>query len=74
MRVDVGDTAEKTALVMGKYLSPKLYLRYFSGIVESSSIVQLRYQLSKRVQIQTEGGYRGSQSVTGGDIFFTIEY
>lgn len=74
MRVDVGDTAEKTALVMGKYLSPKVYVRYFSGIVESSNIVQLRYQLSKRVQIQTEGGYRGSQSVTGGDIFFTIEY
>jgi len=74
MRVDVGDTAEKTALVMGKYLSPKLYVRYFSGLVESSSIVQLRYQLSDRVQVQTEGGYRGSQSITGGDIFFTIEY
>jgi len=74
MRVDVGDTTEKTALVMGKYLSDKLYLRYFSGLVESSSIVQLRYQLSDRVQIQTEGGYRGSQSITGGDIFFTITY
>lgn len=74
MRVDVGETAENTALVMGKYLSPKLYLRYFSGLVESSSIVQLRYQLSDRLQIQTEGGYRGSQSITGGDIFFTIEY
>ncbi len=74
MRVDVGDTAENTALVMGKYLSPKLYVRYFSGLIESSNIVQLRYQLSDRVQIQTEGGYRGSQSITGGDIVFTIEY
>jgi len=74
MRVDVGGTAENTALVMGKYLSSKLYVRYFSGLIESSSIVQLRYQLSDRVQIQTEGGYRGSQSITGGDIFFTIEY
>jgi translocation and assembly module TamB len=74
MRVDVGDTAEKTALVMGKYLSPRLYVRYFSGLVESSNIVQLRYRISDRVQIQTEGGYRGSQSITGGDIFFTLEY
>lgn len=74
LRVDVGETTEKTSLVMGKYLSSKLYVRYFTGIVESSNIVQLRYQVSPRVQIQTEGGYRGSQSVTGGDIFFTIEY
>lgn len=74
MRVDVGETTAKTALVLGKYLSPKLYVRYLSGIIESSNIVQLRYRLSDRLQIQTEGGYRGSQSVTGGDIIFTIEY
>lgn len=74
LRVDVGETAQQTSLVMGKYLSSRLYVRYLTGIVESSNIVQLRYQLSPRVQIQTEGGYRGSQSVTGGDIFFTIQY
>lgn len=74
LRVDVDQTTQNTALVIGKYLSPKLYLRYYSGIAEASRIVQLQYQLSKRIQIQTESGYRGSQSVTGGDIFFTIEY
>ncbi len=74
LRLDVEQSTQKTSLVMGKYLSSKLYLRYFSGIVESSSIVQLQYQLSRRIQIQTEGGYRGSQSITGGDIYFTIEY
>lgn len=74
LRVDAGATTEQTALVVGKYLSPKLYVRYFTGIVESSNIVQFRYQLSKHVQLQTEGGYRGTQSVTGGDIIFTVEY
>lgn len=74
LRVEAGESAAQTALVVGKYLSPRLYLRYVTGIVESSYLVQLRYQLSRRVQIQTEGGYRGSQSVTGGDIFYTIEY
>lgn len=74
LRVDVDQTTQSTALVIGKYLSPKLYLRYYSGIAEASRIVQLQYQLSKRIQIQTESGYRGSQSITGGDIFFTIEY
>jgi translocation and assembly module TamB len=74
LRVETGKTAVETSLVVGKYLSPKLYVRYFSGIVESSNIVQFRYQLSKRVQIQSESGYRGAQSITSGDIFFTIEY
>lgn len=74
LRVDVNQATQNTSLVMGKYLSPKLYLRYYSGIAESSRLVQLQYQLSKRVQIQTESGYQGTQSITGGDIFFTVEY
>lgn len=74
LRLEVEQSTQNTALVMGKYLSPNLYVRYISGIAESSNIVQLQYQLSRRVQIQTEGGYRGSQSVSGGDIYFTIEY
>ncbi|MEJ2440136.1 MAG: translocation/assembly module TamB domain-containing protein [Gammaproteobacteria bacterium] len=74
LRLDVNQTTQNTSLVLGKYLSPKLYLRYYSGIAESSRILQLQYQLSRRFQIQTESGYRGSQSITGGDIFFTIDY
>lgn len=74
LRVDVNQTTQSTSLVLGKYLSPKLYLRYYNGIAESSRMLQLQYQLSRRVQIQTESGYRGTQSVTGGDIFFTVEY
>ncbi|MBI3562167.1 MAG: translocation/assembly module TamB domain-containing protein [Gammaproteobacteria bacterium] len=74
LRVEAGQTTEQTALVFGKYLSSRLYVRYITGIVESSNLVQLRYQLTKNIQIQTEGGYRGTQSITGGDIVFTIEY
>lgn len=74
IRVEAGETAQQTALVMGKYLTPKLYVRYLTGIVESSNIVQLRYDLTRRVQIQTEGGYRGYQNVSGGDIFYTFEH
>lgn len=74
LRVEAGQTSTQTALVVGKYLSPRLYIRYFTGIVESGNIVQLRYQLSRNVQIQTESGYRSNQSITGGDIIFSIEY
>ncbi len=74
IRVEAGETAERTALVMGKYLTPKLYVRYLTGIVETSNIVQLRYQLTRRIQVQTEGGYRGNQNVSGGDVFYTFEH
>ena len=67
-------TTEQTSLVVGKYLSPKLYVRYVTGIIESSNIVEVHYKLSKYLRIQTEAGYRGSSSVTGADIYYSIEY
>ena len=67
-------TTEQTALVVGKYLSPKLYVRYVTGIIESSNIVEIHYKLSRRLRIQTEAGYRSSSSITGADIYYTIEY
>jgi translocation and assembly module TamB len=67
-------TTEQTALVVGKYLSPKLYVRYVTGLIESSSIVEIHYKLSKYLRVQTEAGYRRSTSVTGADIYYTIEY
>ena len=73
LRLDVNETTQNTSLMLGKYLSPHLIVRYYNGIAESSHLLQLEYQLSNRVQIQTESGYTGSQSTTGGDIFFTIE-
>jgi translocation and assembly module TamB len=73
VRVEAGETVQQTALVVGKYLSPRLYVRYITGVVESSNIVQLRYEIGRRIEIQTEGGYRGSEAVSGGDLFFTIE-
>ena len=65
---------KQTSLVVGKYLSPKLYVRYVTGIVESSNIAEIHYKLSKHFRVQTEAGYRGSNSVTGADIYYTIEY
>ncbi len=67
-------TTEQTSLVVGKYLSPKLYVRYVTGIIESSNIVEVHYKLSKYLRVQTEAGYRGSSSVTGADIYYSIEY
>jgi len=69
VRIESSDNGfQSTSLVLGRYLSPKLYIRYSAGLFEINNIVQLQYQLSKHLQIQTESGTR-----TGADIFYTIE-
>ncbi len=67
-RTAPGVMAEETAVAIGKYLSPALYVRYLVGLFETRDLVQLRYDVTPRVQVQSETGAR-----TGADIFFTIE-
>lgn len=55
-------------LVLGRYLSPKLYLRYALGLFDKSEVLQLRYDLARHLQLQTETGTR-----SGVDLFYTIE-
>jgi len=56
------------ALHVGTYLSPRLYIQYITELASSSNQVKLRYDVTDRVQIQTETG-----TVHGADIFYTIE-
>jgi len=67
--IETSEDSQNSSLVIGSYLSPNLYLRYLTGIVERSNIVQLRYNLSKKVILQTETG-----SQTGADVFYSIEH
>lgn len=60
---------EGTALVLGKYLSPRLYISYGIGLFENSSVFRIRYYLTKRLTLQTE---TGTQS--GADLHYTIEW
>jgi translocation and assembly module TamB len=64
-RDDQGPTA---GLAVGTYIAPKIFLEYESGLGDQPNKVRMRYDLTKRVEVQTETG--GSQ---GGDIFFTFE-
>lgn len=61
--------AGTSSLVIGRYLSPRLYIRYYTGIFERSNIVQLRYNVSNKVILQTETG-----SQMGADVFYTLEH
>jgi len=65
---DTGD-GEQASLVIGKYLSPRLYLSYGIGLLEPVSTVRLEYSITRSLEFVTETS--GAQ--TGGDVIYTIE-
>lgn len=67
-RIESNNDSGAPWLVLGRYLSPRLYIRYGVGLVESGSSLVMRYQLNERWTLQGEGG-----SASGGDIIYTIE-
>ncbi|MDJ0806054.1 MAG: translocation/assembly module TamB domain-containing protein [Gammaproteobacteria bacterium] len=68
LRVETGGAMEEASVVAGTYLSPRLYVQYVNELATGETKLRLRYDLTKKLQIQTESGQ--SQGV---DIFYTIE-
>src|SRR5262245_4498644 len=62
------DLSNETSLVLGKYLSPRLYLSYGISLTESINTVKMRYTLDDRWTIKTEAGKERSA-----DLVYTIE-
>lgn len=58
-----------TSFYIGKYLSPKLYVKYGVGLFENTNTFLIRYLLSEHFIIETTA----SGEAQGGDIFYTIE-
>jgi len=68
MRVESNDTGDQASLVVGRYLSPDLYVSYGVGLIESINSINLRYQLSQRWHLEAESG-----EYQGADVLFSIE-
>lgn len=68
MRIESSETGEQASLVIGRYLSPKLYVGYGVGLIESFNTFYVRYQISNKWQLQGESGEHH-----GADLLFTIE-
>jgi translocation and assembly module TamB len=66
--VAVEQEEEDTAVVIGKYLSPKLFVSYGVSIVEAINTIKLRYTINERWALKAEAGLE--QSV---DVEFKIE-
>lgn len=60
----------QSGFVLGKYITPRIYVRYTHGITTSIDIYQLRYIINKNWAIQAE---TGSQQIGNGlDLLYTV--
>ncbi|MGE0371068.1 MAG: translocation/assembly module TamB domain-containing protein [Gammaproteobacteria bacterium] len=68
--IEAGEASTDTALVLGKSLSPRLYVRYIQGLVENTAAFQIRYRLSDKWTLETESGTRAG---SGADLIYSFE-
>ena len=62
-------TQQQSAFVIGRYISPNIYVRYSRGLIIPINIVQVRYLIGKHWAIQTNSSSLG----TGGDVLYSIQ-
>ncbi|MEJ2060888.1 MAG: translocation/assembly module TamB domain-containing protein, partial [Gammaproteobacteria bacterium] len=67
--VQGGESFDQTSLLLGKYLSPKLYLSYTQGMLKRMSSIGLRYQLTPQVQVQIDSG-----EAQAADVLYRLRY
>ncbi|NOZ55038.1 MAG: hypothetical protein GXP08_18180 [Gammaproteobacteria bacterium] len=68
VRIESSNTTQAASLVLGKYLSPKLYIQYAIGIGQTVDAMQFQYQITDKWLIKGE-----SAETQGADILYTIE-
>ncbi|RZA06744.1 MAG: hypothetical protein EOO68_04540, partial [Moraxellaceae bacterium] len=59
---------DQSALWMGKYVTPKLFIRYIVGLFDQTFSLGVRYQLNEKLRLEAESGK--NQSV---DVIYKIE-
>ena len=64
---DIGNT-DRASLVLGKYLSPDLYVSYGIGLYEAVNTFRVRYRISRRWTLEATSGLKSSA-----DFIYTIE-
>jgi len=68
VKVESGNGGKTASLVLGKYLTPDLYISYGFGLLQPLNTVQLRYQISRHWELKAQSGL-----YNGGDILYTID-
>ncbi len=63
-----GQGLQEAQLVVGTYLSPRLYVGYGLGLFHTTNVLRLRYQLGEDWLLRTESGVE-----TGADLLYSRE-
>ncbi|MDS4026714.1 MAG: translocation/assembly module TamB domain-containing protein [Candidatus Contendobacter sp.] len=64
-----GDSSKGTALMLGKYLTPDLYVGYGVGLLGAVNTFNVKYRLSNRLLFESNSSATG----TGADLIYTFE-
>jgi translocation and assembly module TamB len=67
-RIETDNSLEQASLVVGKYLSPRLYVGYGLGLFEAVNTFRIRYLMNEKWTLQAETG-----EGTSADVLYTIE-
>ncbi|MGH8371339.1 MAG: translocation/assembly module TamB domain-containing protein, partial [Gammaproteobacteria bacterium] len=67
--VSTGVGTSTPSLFIGKYLSPRLYVSYGAGILQSINTIRIRYTLSTKWMLEAESGAANSA-----DLIYTLEH
>lgn len=68
IRMQEGRTLEETSLLLGKYLTPDLYVSYAVGLFDSQGALKTRYRLTDQLRVEVQSGI--SQSM---DLIYSVE-
>ena len=63
------DGVKGASLMLGKYLTPKLYVSYGVGLFEPTGTFLMRYKITDWLSAEA----RSSGTATGGDLIYTLE-
>ncbi len=63
-----GGKQDNRSLSVGTYIAPKLFMEYDTSLGDQSNSVKMRYDVNKRIQLQSETG-----DAQGFDIFYKFE-
>nr|WP_242521864.1 translocation/assembly module TamB domain-containing protein [Motiliproteus sp. SC1-56] len=67
--LESGEGIDQTALYIGKYLSPRLYVKYGVGLLEPTNTFFMRYRLGRGWSLESQTGTYSS----GGDLIYIFE-
>jgi translocation and assembly module TamB len=56
LQLESGDDLTESELIIGKYLSARLYLEYVTKLFASSEVFTLRYEFSNKLYLEAESG------------------